>query len=233
MSDLFLLSRNQINRIKTYFPMSHGVPRVDDVRVISGREEGLLIAKGVMANIVTPKGRYALVDIGGGSTEISICSRTKILKCESFRLGANRLQQMFCRSNPVPFKVGSLHPTLALRQYIREKLMPVADFISQNSVQTVIGSSGTIRSAAKILKKLGCGDRLISRMDLAGLVSELQLMNLNELRRVPGLEAKRADIIVPGLILLEEILYALKTPQMKVTEHALREGILQQTLSEI
>jgi putative transposase len=36
MSDLFLLSRNQINRIKTYFPLSHGVPRVDDVRVISG-----------------------------------------------------------------------------------------------------------------------------------------------------------------------------------------------------
>ena len=36
MSDLFLLSRSQLNRIKIYFPLSHGVPRVDDLRVISG-----------------------------------------------------------------------------------------------------------------------------------------------------------------------------------------------------
>jgi transposase len=36
MSDLFLLTRQQLNRIKPYFPISHGVPRVDDLRVISG-----------------------------------------------------------------------------------------------------------------------------------------------------------------------------------------------------
>jgi putative transposase len=36
MSDLYLLSRIQFNRIRGYFPLSHGVPRVDDLRVISG-----------------------------------------------------------------------------------------------------------------------------------------------------------------------------------------------------
>ena len=36
MSDLFMLSKKQFNRIKPYFPLSHGVPRVDDLRVISG-----------------------------------------------------------------------------------------------------------------------------------------------------------------------------------------------------
>ena len=36
MSDVFLLSRQQLNRIKPYFPVSHGIPRVDDLRVVSG-----------------------------------------------------------------------------------------------------------------------------------------------------------------------------------------------------
>jgi exopolyphosphatase/guanosine-5'-triphosphate,3'-diphosphate pyrophosphatase len=202
------------------------------VRVISGQEEGRLIAMGIMANENLPRETYALIDIGGGSTEISICRGQKILSCESYKLGANRLQQNFFKTYPAQAKRGELHPALAIRQHIRDALQPLSEVVRKFQPETAIGSSGTIRTAARILRKLGYDGRSILRMDLCGLVAEMQTMNLNEIKRIPGLEEKRKDIILPGLILLEEILFALQTPQLRVTEFALREGILVQALSQ-
>src|SRR5579885_2624154 len=58
------------------------------LRVITGAEEAQLIALGVLSNENLPPGRIALVDIGGGSTEISICRGRKVLHSHSFNLGA-------------------------------------------------------------------------------------------------------------------------------------------------
>lgn len=202
-----------------------------ELRVISGKEEGRLIALGIMENEVIPKEYYALIDIGGGSTEISFCVGHKILSCHSFKLGANRLQQMFFKKYPVEMSKGTLHPVLKMRQYVRQELFLLNNEVKRFPIRTAIGSSGTIRTAGKILKKMGSRGRAISRIELSGIVAEMQTMSLSEIKHIPGLEPKRVDIIVPGLILLEEILYALRVPQIKVTEFALREGILQQALS--
>jgi exopolyphosphatase/guanosine-5'-triphosphate,3'-diphosphate pyrophosphatase len=59
------------------------------------------------------------------------------------------------------------------------------------------------------------------------MVAEMQVMTRSEIRRIPGLEPKRVDLILAGSILLEEILYALNVRHLHVTEFALRDGILQ------
>lgn len=202
-----------------------------NLRIISGKAEGRLIALGIMANEVIPKEHYALIDIGGGSTEISICRGHKIIVGYSFKLGANRLQQMFFKKYPVEMRRGVLHPELKMRQHVREELLVLSDRIKRQPIASAIGSSGTIRTASRILKKLGCRGSGISRIDLSGIVAEMQTMALSDIKRIPGLEPKRTDIIVPGLILLEEILYVLRVPRIEVTEFALREGILQQAIN--
>jgi exopolyphosphatase/guanosine-5'-triphosphate,3'-diphosphate pyrophosphatase len=200
------------------------------VKVISGREEGQLIAKGIMSNIEIPKGRYALVDIGGGSTEISICLGQRVLHCQSFRLGANRLQQNYFKEIPPRQRKGHLHPVLALRQELKSEFVALADLSRKHPVKTVIGSSGTIRTIAKILKALGRGDQPVHRFDLSGLVSEMLTMTRDQLKRVPGLEPKRVDLILSGSILLEEILIAMNVSRLNITDLALRDGILQHEL---
>lgn len=201
------------------------------VRIISGAEEGRLIAQGIMENIDTPKGWYALVDIGGGSTEISICFKNKIKSCHSFKLGANRLQQMFFKTIPPVFKRGELHPVLALRQYLKTELISLSRFCEKREIALMIGSSGTIRSVGKILKENGGSHDKLLRSEISALASELQLMTRDEIKSIKGLEAKRVDLILPGAILLDEILIALKTSQVKVTELALRDGILHQEIT--
>jgi exopolyphosphatase/guanosine-5'-triphosphate,3'-diphosphate pyrophosphatase len=203
------------------------------VRVISGREEALLIAKGIQANIEVPRGTYALVDIGGGSTEISLCSGKRMLSSYSHQLGANRLQQVYFKTIPPVFKRGELHPVLALRQELKNELFGLSQKAAGSSVKTVIGSSGTIRTISKILKKLGHSGQPIFRSDLSGLISEIQSMTREQLRRLPGLEPKRIDLILSGAILLEEIMFSLGADQIYVTDYALRDGILVQELNGV
>ncbi|MEO5970726.1 MAG: hypothetical protein ABIQ95_12440, partial [Bdellovibrionia bacterium] len=70
-----------------------------EIRIISGEEEAKLIALGILSH-ESFKGRYGLIDIGGGSTEISICHNKNILNSASFPLGAARLQQVFLKTSP-------------------------------------------------------------------------------------------------------------------------------------
>ena len=58
-----------------------------EIKVISGKEEAKFIAQGILANEKPPKGRYALVDIGGGSTEVSLARGREVLLGDSFPLG--------------------------------------------------------------------------------------------------------------------------------------------------
>lgn len=200
------------------------------IRVISGQEEGRLIAKGILANISPPRGHYMLVDIGGGSTEVSVCYGKRILHCQSLKLGANRLQQSFLKSSPPKVVRGKPHPILALRQALKEELAPLTGLRKRYPIRTVIGSSGTIRNIAKILKRIGRNRKPVYRMDIAALNSEIQNMTRDQLRRVPGLEPKRLDLILAGSILLEEVLMAADARTIYYTSYALRDGILQEAL---
>ncbi len=202
------------------------------IRIISGQEEGRLIARGIMANITTPKGVYAMVDIGGGSTEISLASGKRLMSCQSFPLGANRLQQVYLKTMPPTHKRGEWNPILALRQHLKDTLHPVAQSCEKNAVKTLIGSSGTIRTIGRILKKLGRSNKPVYRADLSAIISEMQTMTRRQLLKLPGLELKRVDLILPGAILLEEIMLAFNIRTLYVTDIALRDGILQLELEK-
>jgi exopolyphosphatase / guanosine-5'-triphosphate,3'-diphosphate pyrophosphatase len=194
------------------------------VRVISGAEEAKLIALGILANEETPKGRYALVDIGGGSTEVSICSGQKVLHSSSFPLGTARLQQMFLKKSP---------PSSAsienLRRHIRNTFFQVTVSERWPKVDRVIGSSGTIKALAKILRKTKHTD-FIEPESLQELVNQLTSMPTPELLKIPGMEAKRVDMILAGAVLFDETMTILNAKKAVPTEYSLRDGILKEEL---
>ncbi len=204
-----------------------------NIKVISGTEEGYLIARGILENIQIPKSPAVLIDIGGGSTEVIVSNGKKIIEQHSFNLGANRLQQMFFETIPPVMKKGSLHPELAMRQYIRERLLNLSVGRNWSTVKFAVGSSGTIRSLARILKKIGRGDKTIQRYELSALVSEMTTMTKAQLLALPGLEPKRADLILAGSILLEELMYAMKLRKITTTDYALRDGIVVEAFGEL
>lgn len=186
-----------------------------EIKIISGREEANLIALGILSNQKTPKGKFALVDIGGGSTEISLCRGKRVLKGESFPLGTARLQQVFLKRSPP--KDSSVDQ---LREYIRDQLNQQKWW---EKVDTIVGSSGTVRALAKILNK-----KAFFPKDLSALVKKMQDMDTSQLLDLPGLEAKRVDMILSGAILLEEIAKLVKVKRIVPSDFSLRDGIMEE-----
>ncbi len=199
-----------------------------EIRVISGVEEAKLIARGVLKNEKSLKGRFGLIDIGGGSTEISICRGKKLSHSTSFSLGTARLQQVFLRSSP-PKPIGDSdeNPLDSLRNYIRSALLTKMLAERWPKVDRMIGSSGTVRAIAKLIKK-GKANKTVERDDLKKLVRTMSEMTTTELLGLPGMEAKRVDMILAGAVLLEECMNITSAKKVTATEFSLRDGILEE-----
>lgn len=223
-----------------------------EVRVISGAEEAKWIALGILSHQKNLKGKFALVDIGGGSTEISICRGSQVLHAESFPLGTARLQQVFLKSSPPSARANERDPIEALRVHLRSVL--VSKFISEEwpKVDRVIGSSGTIKAIEKILqasseakggskkkkskkskkqRKIKNKSTVLTREALGDQVSEMSRMNTAQLLGLPGMESKRVDMILAGAVLFEECLRALGAKRFEFTPYALRDGVLEEEMT--
>ncbi len=201
-----------------------------EFKIISGAEESALIAKGILGNEKSlPKGLYALIDIGGGSAEVSICKGSKILHSNSFNLGVAKLQQVFLKTQP-PVKLSkkSPHPVAELRNFIKSVVLPKMVIERWPKVNTIIGSSGSVLALAKLAHK-GKEDalkKLFPRKELSRLVDLMKTKTSAELLSIKGMEPKRVDLILAGAILLDELADILGAKQIRATEFALRDGVL-------
>jgi exopolyphosphatase/guanosine-5'-triphosphate,3'-diphosphate pyrophosphatase len=196
-----------------------------EISVISGDEEAKLIALGVL-NHKNFKGRYGLIDIGGGSTEISICEDKKVLHSASFPLGAARLQQIFLKTSPPKAGAKLPDPIQTLRLHIRHVLQSKAFMEHWGRVPFLVGSSGTVKALERISKKSLQIANGIHLKNLKKLTKTMGTQTRSELLNTPGMEAKRVDIILSGAILLEECMNQFKASVVLTTNYSLRDGIL-------
>ncbi len=205
-----------------------------EVRVISGEEESRLIARGVLRNESKLPESFALVDIGGGSTEIIICTEGKVLHSVSVDLGAQRIQQVFLKTVPPKGRANDTKSHLELaRDHIRKTLQQAYRGRDIPKLSQVIGSSGTVKALVKIHETQGKNRGPLSRDDLDDLVTAMEPMSKEELYSLPGLEPKRVDIILAGTLLLSEILRCLGAKTVRPTKFSLRDGILDEESSRL
>ena len=194
-------------------------------KIISGEKEAKLIAKGILSNGKTPSQTFALVDIGGGSTEVSFCHKRTLIDCFSLEIGAIRAQQIFLKNTP---------PKPSDVKKLREEVRRLFSQEKRNWPKTekVIGSSGTIRAIRKIIRETGAGVEPYKAMIATELVAEMQEKKTKELLEIQGMDSKRVDIVLAGAIILDEVLSLLGAKEFSVTGFALRDGILEDQLEE-
>ena len=203
-----------------------------DIEVISGVEEARLIHLGVLQSVPVYDRRHLVVDIGGGSTEFVIGESGRELLARSLKLGAIRVTDRF-------FPDGVVRPRAVreCREYVRSYLAPVVHEVLERGFEVAVGSSGTINALASMCEaRHGRGatrvDNVVfTRDDLGGVIEDLLAARTpTERAAVPGIDAKRADIIVGGALLLEQILDEVHVASMVTSEFALREGVLLDTM---
>ena len=198
------------------------------VRVISGHEEARLIFEAVKASVVIDPPPAVCLDLGGGSLEITVGDRSRLQWAQSVRLGVARLSAELVTGDPY-----TADDVRRLEKRITSVLAPLADEVSRLEPGMAVGSSGTFCDLGRMVaaRRSGSVPRSInqftfSRDELLPLHEELLRMKASERVGIPGLEAKRADIIPTGTTLLLTAMELFGFDRMTVSEWALREGIV-------
>jgi exopolyphosphatase/guanosine-5'-triphosphate,3'-diphosphate pyrophosphatase len=199
------------------------------VAVLSGTEEARLIGLAASQGCSNRGVATLNIDIGGGSTEISIFRKGKPLTLLSMKLGAVGLTERFLTSDPP--RGNQLDQ---LRKEIRRELEGPSRELREHKWDAATGTSGTIlaiNAALRFQSAGGNGDgdkrkSVINLKDLKKLNSKLAVMNTTQRHTYAGLSTRRAEIIIAGAKVLEETMRALGIESLRTCNWSLREGVI-------
>lgn len=199
-----------------------------NAKMISGKEEARLIYLGVLWSMRDLKGRFAIVDIGGGSTEIIVGDRHRTYFSESYKLGAARLtQRFFKKEKPSTQEIRELHDE------VRGMLRPAAARLAESGgFNQLIATSGTAQALAKLDRARrggSSGDGLngyaLTLSDLENAVDFLEEQSLAG-EKIKEISTDRNRTILAGAIVLIEAMRSLNVSQVTICTAALREGVV-------
>jgi exopolyphosphatase/guanosine-5'-triphosphate,3'-diphosphate pyrophosphatase len=201
-----------------------GVP----LKIVSGEEEARLAALAVARAFPDHSGPRVVCDIGGGSTELLLEQDEKPLAQGSYPVGSVKLTEKYIRSDPpAPGELASLMD--AARQAFAS--LPFAP-PQWTLPQDLVGTAGTVTTLCAIHGGISPYDpekihgAVLSAAAVQTIFQDLAKMSLEERRKVPGLSAERADVILAGAAIFLAVLERLEANAMAVCHHGTRHGLL-------
>lgn len=205
------------------------------INVISGEEEATLIYEGVKLGMKIGTEPSMIMDIGGGSVEFIICNENKIFWKQSFEIGGQRLMDIFMTSDPI-----SPRSVQALKNYLEEQLLPLTNAVHQYAPVCVIGSAGSFETLVdmyfmKTQGQLPPPEQISFDLPIQEFYNSfLKLVSSNHDERMAlsGMIELRVDMIVVGVCLIDFILKQHDIQRIKVSNYALKEGVLSKVLKE-
>ena len=166
-----------------------------------------------------------VVDLGGGSAQVSLMEGRKFASGKAYPLGAVRLTELFIESDPPARK-----EIKKVRAQVREHAGDVIDAIRDRHLP-LVAIGGTARNLARVVQR-GKGYPLsqlhgyfLEREEIETLVDRLVSRTRKRRARIPGIKTDRADIIVAGAIVFQTLLREVDMPGMYVSGQGLREGV--------
>lgn len=210
-----------------------------DLQVISGEEEARLIYLGARSALPLAGRRALLIDIGGGSVELMVCDARELYFQRSLKLGVLRLLSHL-RGDPP-----SQDERAQLAELCHRQLEKIAGPMLRIGFDLVALSSGTARALAELIAPPspprptdgsvrerepppGSKDRarIVRFSDIYALEQRLCSLPSTERSRLAGLDPRRVDSIVAGVILVRSLLEVFHADEYMLCEAALREGLI-------
>jgi exopolyphosphatase/guanosine-5'-triphosphate,3'-diphosphate pyrophosphatase len=202
-----------------------------EVDLVSGPEEARLIYLGVLSGMAFGERAHAIIDIGGGSTELVLADGSDARVLTSTRIGAVRLQREFGQPDPLPperrgflqaYIQGAMDPAVA---ELKKALRPA-------ETMQLVGTSGTAMALAALAAAedptppLKLQGYRLSKERIDQLVARLVVMTPEQRRGLTAINERRAEIIVPGALILQTTMAMLGARELLVCDRALREGLI-------
>ena len=201
------------------------------VEIISGLEEARLIHLGLVSSLRVSPAATLMVDLGGGSCELTISSQGHIRDTVSLPLGAVRLTNEFLAHDP-PRK----SELRRLRGFVEREIGRIADRIARSRPKTVIATSGTAASLAAVChglyKTKGSRAAAVSRTQMRRIAKMLARLPVAERKKLSGVGPRRAEIVVAGAVVYAELLERCQLPGFRYSPLGLRDGLLAQMAAD-
>ena len=198
------------------------------VAVISGLDEARLIFEAVRASVVIDPAPALCLDLGGGSLEVMVGDAAGLRWASSVKLGAARLTAELVSSDPP-----SARDVRRLRERVTAELAPLVETVAPFHPAMAVGTSGTFLALARMVAPRRPGGIPVSVNQLRMTRAELQAVHDEALAlpaadraRMRGLDARRADILPAGSVLLLTAMDLFGFEELTVSEWALREGMV-------
>ena len=198
------------------------------IDIISGVEEARLIYLGVAHSLAVNDERRLVMDIGGGSTELIVGEKFTPIYLESLYMGCVSMSRRF-------FPDGAISPKAIEKAEIaaEQELEPFVSRYRKLNWKEAIGASGTIRAVDKIVRSEGWAEEGITFKSLKTLVDKLaSVKHINELK-FSALDPERAPVFTGGVMILYATFKLLQIEHMRVSDGALREGLIHDLLGRI
>jgi exopolyphosphatase / guanosine-5'-triphosphate,3'-diphosphate pyrophosphatase len=205
-----------------------------DVRVISGNEEAAYSFLAVQKGLALGGQELLVIDVGGGSTEFIRGNAAGISRAVSINIGTVRLTEQFLHSDPV--RKEECENMIAA---IEKELARLPDpWLEAGSALSLVGIAGTFTTLSAVERKLlryAHAEVHGSRVTLSEVRRQVALFQgktIEERKGIPGLEPKRADVMLAGATLVERIMAAFHSEQVIVSDQGVRYGLLHECLKQ-
>lgn len=194
-----------------------------EVSIIPGYEEARLIRLGVFGP-VAPKEKSLIIDIGGGSTEVVLCREREDIYLDSMSMGAVRFAYGSGIPNDKALKFADYDH---LRREVDLQSYHTCRKIRELGFSKAYGSSGTMIAMAEMCTaRRGDGDAsYMMYYEVVEVMKSIYTKDLEERKTVPGMNPARADIIVAGGAIVEEMMYLLGIDRIDISQNGLRQGM--------
>lgn len=192
---------------------------------LSGDDEARLSYLGALSNRPEAPTPACILDIGGGSTELCWGEHHDFHGRFSLNIGSVRLTERYLHHDPV---------TAAEITRVRQAIAAAWENAGTAALPTckqLIGVAGTLTTLSAVQQGLREFDSAridgseLSLRQVSGLVARFAGMTVAERKQLPGLPEKRADVILAGTIIIEEIMQRLQLGRITVSDRGLRFGI--------
>lgn len=202
------------------------------INLISGVEEARRIYLGVLSDIEFDGKPHIVIDIGGGSTELILGDGHDPRSLSSTKIGAVRLTNEYVSTDPISSKEFQ-----TLQAYIQGMLeRPIEELqahLRPGEVPKLVGTSGTIETLATLHAREHLGvvpDPLhgyrFNLQDLREMVHRFRRLSCHDRAQLPGMNDRRAEIILAGALILQEAMTLLGLEWITICERSLREGVI-------
>jgi exopolyphosphatase/guanosine-5'-triphosphate,3'-diphosphate pyrophosphatase len=194
-----------------------------DIEIISSSREAALAFQGAIHGL--PVERGFVLDVGGGSLQLTHFRDRRLTNSWSLPLGALRLSDEFLTSDPPsPAQIGRL------RKHVR-KALETAALTTLKATDVLIGTGGTIRNLARVDRRIRqypiprLHGYVLPSTGVQSVASLVARSTLADRPGIAGLNGDRADSIVGGAAVVEEVMRELGATEIPVSGHRLREGV--------